>query len=92
VKIGEVLRKSTKIYKVDHDEDVVRVAKEKLTLEQFHRWMGHISIDVAWKLVKDGMVTGIRLEYTLELLFLQFVCLCQSNLEIGSKDERGAEC
>jgi len=59
IKIGEVLRKSTKIYKFDHDEDVVSVAEEKLTLEQFHRWMGHISIDVTQKLIKDGMVTGI---------------------------------
>ena len=36
MKIGEVLRKSTKIYKVDHDEDVASAVKEKLTLEQFH--------------------------------------------------------
>jgi len=64
VKIREVLRKLTKIYKVDHDEDVASAAEEKLTLEQFHRRMGHISIDVAQKLVKDGMVTGIRLKYT----------------------------
>jgi len=64
VKIGKVLRKSTKIYKVDHDEDVASAAEEKLTLEQFHRWMGHISMDVTRKLVKDGMITGIRLEYT----------------------------
>ena len=26
--------------------------------------MGHISLDVAWKLVKDNMITGVRLEYT----------------------------
>jgi len=63
-KIREVLGKLTKIYRVDHEEDVVSAAEEKLTLEQFHRWMGHISIDINQKIVKDGMVTGVQIEYT----------------------------
>ena len=36
VKIGEVLRKSLRIYKVEHEEKVASTAEEKLTLEQFH--------------------------------------------------------
>ena len=36
VKIGEVLRKSSRIYKVEHEEEVASAAEEKLTLEQFH--------------------------------------------------------
>ena len=35
-KIGEVLRKSSRIYKVEHEEEVASAAEEKLTLEQFH--------------------------------------------------------
>ena len=35
-KIGEVSRKSSRIYKVEHEEEVASAAEEKLTLEQFH--------------------------------------------------------
>jgi len=35
-KIREVLRKSMKICRVDHEEDVAGAVDEKLTLEQFH--------------------------------------------------------
>ena len=66
MKVGEVLKKSLRIYKVEHEEEeeMAGVAEEKLTLDQFHCRMGHISPEVARKLVKDGMVTGVRLEYT----------------------------
>ena len=59
VKVREVLRKSLRIYKVEHEEEVASTAEEKLTLEQFHQQMGHVSPEVARKLVKDGMVTGV---------------------------------
>ena len=59
VKIGEVLRKSSRIYKVEHEEEVASTAEDKLTLEQFHRQMGHVLPEVARKLVKDGMMTGV---------------------------------
>ena len=36
VKVREVLRKLSKIYKVEHKEEMAGVAEEKLTLEQFH--------------------------------------------------------
>jgi hypothetical protein len=63
VEIGAVLRTSTRVYKVEHEEGVASAAEERLTLEKFHRRMGHISPDVARKLIKDNMVTGVRLEY-----------------------------
>ena len=37
---------------------------EEITLDQFHRRMGHISPEVARKLVEKGFATGIRLETT----------------------------
>ena len=39
------------------------VVEERLTLDSFHRRMGHISPETARKLVWDKMVTSVRLEY-----------------------------
>ena len=64
VEIGVVPRTSTRVYKVEHEEAVASAAEERLTLDKFHRRMGHISLDAARKLVKDNMITGVRLEYT----------------------------
>ena len=36
VKVGEVLRKSSRVYKVEHEEEMAGAPEEKLTLEQFH--------------------------------------------------------
>src|ERR1700678_2002459 len=64
VEIEVVPRMSTRIYKVEHEEAVASVAEERLTLDQFHRRMGHVSLEVARKLLKEKMVTGIRLVYS----------------------------
>jgi hypothetical protein len=64
VKVGVVPRTSTKVYKVEHEEAIASVAEERLTLEKFHCRMGHISLDVARKLMKDNMITGVRLVYS----------------------------
>ena len=63
-KIGEVQRTGRKAYKVEHEEEMASAAEETLTLEQLHRRMGHASIQVIRDLIKNGMVTGIRLEYS----------------------------
>jgi hypothetical protein len=63
VEIGVVPRTSTRVYKVEREEAVASAAEERLTLDKFHRRMGHISLDVARKLIKDNMITGVRLEY-----------------------------
>ena len=68
-KVGEVLRSSGKVYKVEHgvrtaNTAVANAAVETLTLGQLHRHLGHPSIQVARDLIKHKMVTGIRLEYT----------------------------
>ena len=43
--IGVVPRTLSRIYKVEHEEAVASVAEERLTLDQFHRRMGHVSLD-----------------------------------------------
>jgi len=64
VKIGEVQRTTRKAYKVEHEEGMANAAEETLTLEQLHCRMGHASIQVIRDLIRHGMVTGLRLEYT----------------------------
>ena len=61
--VGVVPCLSTRVYKVKHEDGVVNVAEEQLTLECFHHRMGHISPEAARQLVKNRMVTGIQLEY-----------------------------
>ena len=64
VEVGVVPKTSTRVYKVEHEEAVANVAEERLTLDVLHRRMGHISLDAARKLLKDKMITGIRLVYS----------------------------
>ena len=59
MKIGEVLRESSRICKVEHKEEMAGATEEKATLEQFHQQMRHVLLEVARKLVRDRMVTGI---------------------------------
>ena len=75
VEIGVVPRTSTRVYKVEHEEAVASAAEERLTLEMFHRRMGHISLDAAQKLLKDKMVTEIRLVYSLTKGFFCASCI-----------------
>jgi len=63
-RIGEISRTGRKIYKVEHEEDVVNAVEETLTLDKLHRQMDHISIQTARDLIKQNMVTGLRLEYS----------------------------
>ncbi|PPQ83602.1 hypothetical protein CVT26_001384 [Gymnopilus dilepis] len=64
VKVGEVPRTAKGLYRVEHEGEEANPAEETLTLDQFHRRMGHISPFIAQKLVDNGFVTGVRLEST----------------------------
>src|SRR5271168_2704740 len=64
VEVGVVPKTSTRVYRVDHEQAVANAAEERLTLDKLHRRMGHISLDAARKLLKDNMITGVRLEYS----------------------------
>ena len=53
-----------------------------------------MSPKVARKLVKDGMVIGVQLEYTpygKEAFLLQFLCVHEGNKKAGSKDQGRGE-
>ncbi|KAJ3884959.1 hypothetical protein GG344DRAFT_30134, partial [Lentinula edodes] len=49
------------LYRVVHETDSAH-AVETITLDQFHRRMGHISPETARKLVAKGFVTGVKLD------------------------------
>ena len=61
--VGSIPRNEKRLYKVEHEEGTENFVKPTLTLDQFHRWMGHISPTLAHKLVQDKFVTGVRLEH-----------------------------
>jgi len=53
--VGVVQKTLLGVYKVEHEDGVANAAEERLTLEKFHHHMGHMSPEVARKLVKDNM-------------------------------------
>ncbi|CAA7264972.1 unnamed protein product [Cyclocybe aegerita] len=59
--VGEVAKNAKGLYHVEHDDDTVNSAIETITLDQFHHRMGHISPEVARRLVSNKFVTGVRL-------------------------------
>ncbi|CAA7269926.1 unnamed protein product [Cyclocybe aegerita] len=59
--VGEVAKNEKGLYCVEHNDDTVNSAIETITLDQFHRRMGHISPEVARRLVSNKFVTGVRL-------------------------------
>jgi Pol polyprotein, beta-barrel domain/GAG-pre-integrase domain len=52
------------LYKVEHKPTAVvaNVARKTLTIDELHRHMGHISPEVARKLVQEGTVTGLDVD------------------------------
>ena len=51
--VGKVPKNNKGLYCVEHSPETANVATEQLTLDQFHRRMGHISPKSAHKLVSD---------------------------------------
>ena len=63
--VGEILKSSTGLYKVEHERGgEVNPAEKILTLDMLHCHLGHISLKSAQKLVKNNFVTGLKLEPT----------------------------
>jgi hypothetical protein len=52
---------SNGLYKVEHKSTAatVNVAWKVLTMDELHRRMGHISLQIAQKPVQDGTITGL---------------------------------
>ena len=63
-KVGEVMKVERKVYRVEHREGEVNAAEKVLSLEHFHRCMGHISFQTTKSLIKNKHITGVQLEYT----------------------------
>jgi hypothetical protein len=62
--VGQVPKNPKGLYRVEHEADSANITTEAITLDQFHRRMGHISPRIAQKLVDDKFVTGVRLSKT----------------------------
>lgn len=62
--LGTIPRTSQCLYKIPHEaiSGLAAAAEEMITLDQFHRRMGHISPYTARKLVKEKLVTGVKLD------------------------------
>ena len=63
-RVGAVPKNHHGLYRVDHESESASTAEEVLTIDQFHRRLGHISVTAARKLANDGFITGLRLETT----------------------------
>jgi Reverse transcriptase (RNA-dependent DNA polymerase)/Integrase core domain/GAG-pre-integrase domain len=63
-KVGAIPMTEQGLYKVTNhvSEEIAGVAEETLTLDLFHRRMGHISPSSARSLVQNKMVTGVKLD------------------------------
>ena len=61
--LGQIPKTSRGLYKVEHNVNTggAYAAAKRLTTLELHRCMGHISPDVARRLVKNGFVTGLML-------------------------------
>jgi Pol polyprotein, beta-barrel domain/Integrase core domain/GAG-pre-integrase domain len=60
--VGTVPKAGHGLYCVSHEHDTANSAEDVLTLDQFHRQMGHISPETIKRLVTKGFVTGVKLE------------------------------
>ena len=60
--IGQIITRNG-LYHVDHEVAVniamAGEAQEILTLEELHKWMGHIAPDTIKQVVRNGVIEGI---------------------------------
>ena len=62
---------SNGLYKVEHKSVAApaNTIRKMLTIDELHQRMGHISPLIAWKLVRDGTITGLDLDASSQLNF-----------------------
>jgi hypothetical protein len=60
--VGTIQKTGRGLYRVSKELESANLAADVLTLEQFHRRMGHIAPETARRLVTGGLVTGVKLE------------------------------
>jgi GAG-pre-integrase domain len=73
--VGTVPKSGGGLYRVSHESDTANLVADVLTLDQFHRQMGHISPEMARRLVAKGFVTGVKLEDSLSGPFFCESCI-----------------
>jgi hypothetical protein len=54
--VGAIQKTGRGLYWVTHEPEMANTAIENFTLDQFHCQMGHISTEVAWKLIDKALV------------------------------------
>jgi hypothetical protein len=59
--VGEIPKNRKGLYRVEDNHEMANPAEEKITLDQFHRRMGHISPETARKLVQKRFITCLHL-------------------------------
>jgi hypothetical protein len=91
VEVGKVPKNYRGLYRVEHYPETATLAHEELTLEQFHRRMGHISPESAHMLVSQGLVTGVFLDLTepVRPFFCESCTYAKSNRKPISKIREG---
>ena len=62
--VAQVPKNAKGLYRVEHEPDSANTVTEKISIDQLHRRLGHISPDVARRLVNNKLVAGVRLEET----------------------------
>ncbi len=62
--VAQVPKNAKGLYRVEHEPDSANAVTEKISIDQLHRQLGHISPDVARRLVNNKLVAGVRLKET----------------------------
>ena len=62
--VGQVPKNPKGLYRVEHEADSANAATEAITINQFHRRMGHISPLIAKKLIDNKLIMGVHLAET----------------------------
>ena len=91
--ISKILKNKRGLYKVEHELDIeqANAVHESLTLQQLHRRLGHISPIIAKKLIKDKLVTGVRLAMVLsgDPFFCESCVYAKATQKIIPKEAEG---
>lgn len=61
-RVAEIPRNERGLYKMIREGEEANAVSEPLTLDMLHRRLGHIAPAAAQKLVRDGLVSGLKLE------------------------------
>jgi hypothetical protein len=63
-RVGVIPKNSKGLYRIEHELDSANAVGEKISIDQLHRRLGHISPAVAKRLISNNLVSGVRFEET----------------------------